>query len=134
MAKFPGIARSGTDLRHHTELLRLVKEAVEIGQRQRGDKRKSFVRLEELIELGLADEYGNLFPPSVTGVGEGESNTAANVGAGVGIFQAKSGVSLLFKTLVAGTNVTLTPGSQTVTINASGGGGGTGNSYFPGGW
>ena len=94
---------------------------------------KSFVRLEELISLGLADEYGNLFPPSTTGVGTGEANQAANVGAGVGVFQGKSGVTLNFKTLVAGANVTVTPGSDTVTIDATGGGG-TGNSYFPGGW
>jgi hypothetical protein len=132
MAKYPGLAAAGIDLRQHTEILRAVREAIEIGQRRRGDAKKSFVRLEELIQLGLADEYGNLFPPSTTGVGIGEANTASNVGAGVGVFQAKSGVEFRFKTLVEGANVTLTPGSDTVTIAASGGG--AGNSYFPGGW
>lgn len=131
--KYPGIRTPTDDPKQHTQLLRTLKEATEIAQRRRGDPLKSFVRLEELIELGLADEYGNLFPPATTGVGSGEANIGANVGAGVGIYQGKAATVLNFKTLVAGTNVTLTPGSDTVTIDATGGGG-TGNSYFPGGW
>ena len=134
MARYPGIRGPVDDVKQHTSLLRTVKESLEIAQRQRGDPLKSFVRLEELIELGLADQYGNLFPPSTTGVGAGEANTAANVGAGTGLFKGKSNTVLQFKSLVAGTNVTLTPGTDTVTIAATGGGGGTGNSYFPGGW
>jgi hypothetical protein len=94
---------------------------------------KSFVRLEELSDLGLADFAGNTRPPSQTGVGIGEANTASNQGGGVGLYIGKVGTDLQFKTLVAGSNVTLTPAANTVTIAASGGGG-TGNSYFPGGW
>jgi hypothetical protein len=56
----------------------------------------------------------------------GEANTASNVGAGSGIFKAKTGIDLAFKTLVAGTNVTIDSATDTLTINASGGGGGGG--------
>jgi hypothetical protein len=54
--------------------------------------------------------------------GSGEANTASNLGAGEGIFSAKVGVDLQFKSLVAGTNITLTPTSTTITINSSGSG------------
>lgn len=131
--KYPSLAQPGVDLKQHTELLKAIKEALEIAQRLRGDPGKSFVRLEELSALGLTDVYYNPIPPSGTGIGIGEANTASNIGAGQGLYVGKTGVDLRFKTLVAGTNVTLTPATDTVTIAATGGGGG-GYSYFPSGW
>ena len=56
--------------------------------------------------------------------GSGETNTASNLGAGSGVFASKVGVDLQFKSLVAGTNVTLSSTSTEVTINATGGGSG----------
>jgi hypothetical protein len=131
--KYPSLAQPGVDLKQHTELLKAIKEALEIAQRLRGDPGKSFVRLEELSALGLTDAFLNPIPPSITGIGTGEANTASNIGAGQGLYVGKTGVDLRFKTLVAGTNVTLTPATDTVTISATGGGGG-GYSYFPSGW
>lgn len=63
----------------------------------------------------------------VTGSG-GEINTASNLGAGTGIYATKVASDLQFKSLVAGTNVTLSNDANTITINASGGGGSTDHS------
>lgn len=56
--------------------------------------------------------------------GSGEANTASNLGAGTGLFAGKVVADLQFKSLVAGANITLTPDATTVTIAATGGGGG----------
>lgn len=50
--------------------------------------------------------------------GVGETNTTSNLGSGQGLAAPKSGVNLPFKSLVAGTNVTLTPTTNDITINA----------------
>lgn len=55
--------------------------------------------------------------------GSGEANTASSLGSGEAVFAQKSGVDLQFKSLVAGTNVTLTSDGTSITINASGGSG-----------
>ena len=54
----------------------------------------------------------------------GEINDGVNVGTGDGVFKQKTGVDLEFKTLIGGTNVTITNNADDLTINASGGGGG----------
>lgn len=50
--------------------------------------------------------------------GVGETNTTSNLGSGIGIALPKDGVNLPFKGLVAGTNVSLVPSSDSITINA----------------
>ena len=53
--------------------------------------------------------------------GTGEANTASNVGTGAGIFKQKTGVDLEFKSLTAGTNITLTQNADDIEVSASGG-------------
>lgn len=48
--------------------------------------------------------------------GQGETNTGQNVGTGVGIFKEKVGADFRYRTLVAGDNITLTAGTDEVTI------------------
>ena len=62
---------------------------------------------------------------AVAGGGSGETNTASNLGAGQGVFAQKSGVDLQFKSIVAGTNVSLAADANTITINAAGAAGET---------
>lgn len=50
------------------------------------------------------------------------TDTASNLGAGNGVFSAKVGADFQFKSLVAGTNVTITPTANDLTIASTGGG------------
>lgn len=59
---------------------------------------------------------------TITGAASGESNTAANLGTGIPIFREKSGASINLRTLVAGTNVTISSATSTITISSTGGG------------
>jgi hypothetical protein len=54
--------------------------------------------------------------------GTGEKNTGANLGAGVGVFANKTGITLNFKSLVAGTGITITDNGTFITFNVSAGG------------
>ena len=57
---------------------------------------------------------------AVSGIIPGETNTGSNVGAGVSVFKDKSGVDLRFRSLVSGTNVTMSETADNIVINASG--------------
>lgn len=52
--------------------------------------------------------------------GAGEANTASNLGTGQGVFASKVSVDLRFKTLVAGTGISLVASSTEITVTAAG--------------
>jgi hypothetical protein len=58
------------------------------------------------------------------GASSGEANTASNVGGAAEVFKQKSGVDLEFRTIVAGSNVSVVQAANTITISSTGGGGG----------
>lgn len=60
------------------------------------------------------------------GGGGGEANTLSSLGAGNSLVGAKTGTALGVKSVVAGTNVTISTTADSITINASGGSGGGG--------
>jgi len=60
--------------------------------------------------------------PTVSLRSIGEVNTASNLGSGSGVFAQKSNVDLQFKSLIAGSNITLTPSANDITIAAIGSG------------
>lgn len=69
-----------------------------------------------VVNLGI-DSNG--FVVSGTSGGSGEVNTASNVGGANGLFYQKSGVDLEFRSLSAGTNISITSGDTTLTINST---------------
>lgn len=71
-------------------------------------------------------QYLNGVSSSIQTQLDSKVQTASNVGGGTGIFKEKNLTDLRFKTLVAGTNITLTEATDTITVNSSGGGGGSG--------
>ena len=60
---------------------------------------------------------------AATGSAAGEANTASNVGGGTGVFASKVSEDLQFKTLVAGTGVSISSTATEITIEASAGAG-----------
>lgn len=54
--------------------------------------------------------------------GSGETNTASNIGTGIGIFKQKTGVDLEFKSIAEGSNITFTEQGDSIIISSSGGG------------
>jgi hypothetical protein len=128
---YPNIPTISDDVRSHTAALIALKEAIEIHERRTKDINNSFVRVSELEELGLIELAGNNF--NIPGISTGEDNVGRNLGAGTGLYAGKSGVELLFRSLIEGTNITFGVAGDSVTINSTGGGG-TGNSWVPGGW
>jgi hypothetical protein len=74
------------------------------------------------------DLWDLLFDPSSTPFftelhikfgGGGEVNTASNVGGGAGVFKQKTGVDLEFKSLTAGSGITITPSTDEIEIAAN---------------
>lgn len=57
--KYPSIPVVVDDPKNHTQVLMAVKEALDIGQRRTNDLFNSFIRVSDLIDLGLITVEGN---------------------------------------------------------------------------
>lgn len=75
-----------------------------------------FKSLKEGTNISISASETEIFISNTEG---GEANLGANIGSGEGIFADKSGVTLNFRSLIAGSNIGLTSGSDTLTIDAS---------------
>jgi len=72
-------------------------------------------------KMVITDTNGLLSFADIPFGGSGEANTASNLtGTGIGIFKDKSGVDLRFKRLKAGTGISITDNTDSVTIANTG--------------
>ncbi len=62
----------------------------------------------------------------------GSASSGANLGGGEGVFAQQSGLELRFKSLVEGSNITISSNADEITISSTGGGGGAAASGFYG--
>lgn len=88
----------------------------------------SIIEIYEPNTLNLRRYVASITPAAVAAlatavVPDGEATTGSNLGGGEGVFSAVVGVDMQFKSLVAGTNITLAPSGTEIEISASGGGG-----------
>ena len=84
-------------------------------------------KVDIVVGKELSDNnYTDAEQTKLAGISTGaQNNTASNVGAsGVGLFKQKTASNLEFKKIIAGSNVTITDQTDSVTITSTGGGGG----------
>lgn len=83
----PGIPTVGNDLDSHTRVLQAVAEAIAIHERRTKDLLNSFVRVEELIDLGLLELTGTTLSlsDSIGDGGGGGSGVVEAIVEGTGI-------------------------------------------------
>lgn len=78
--KYPGMPTVGSDLESHTRVLEALRDAVQIHERRTADVRSSFVRVQDLIDLGFVRlEGSNLLVPVGFGSAGSDDQTAAEV-------------------------------------------------------
>jgi hypothetical protein len=75
----------------------------------------------EGTEIFLGFEGKEISLGFFAGVAQGESNTAANVGAGAGVFRDKVGAVLNLRSVTAGAGITVTENADEIDIAVTGG-------------
>jgi len=77
------------------------------------------LKLKTLVEgANITITTGSDTVTIASAAGSGETNTITNVGGGAEVYKEKIGVDLKLKTLVEGDNITITTGSDTITITS----------------
>lgn len=91
----PAIPIVGADAQSHTRVLQLMREAVMLGERRTSNLEASFVRVSELVALGLVEIQGSKlvvakpqYPPVMT---TGERDSVANPSDGMLIYNSTTG-------------------------------------------
>lgn len=97
-----------------------INTASNIGTGQALFKQKDLLNLEfKTLTQGTGiNLINNTNDINIVNTAPGEYNTASNIGLGEGLFKIKSGADLQFKTLVAGSNITITNNNNDLTINS----------------
>lgn len=72
---YPSIPGITDDQRTHSNALQQIRESIETHERRNSNYRKSFIRWEELVELGIIDDDGNFILELGTGGGGGPGVT-----------------------------------------------------------
>jgi hypothetical protein len=91
------------------------------------DGNNNVTQVNIVTTVGDPGDDGNLatekaIRAAIGSTGGGEINAGVNLGLGSGIYANKVGVNLQFKSLVAGSNIQITPSGTEVTISTIGGG------------
>lgn len=73
--KYPTLPNVKDDVANHTQVLMAIKEGLEVGQRRTSDLLNSFIRVQDLIDLGLIDFQGN-----TTAIVGADLSQIANIG------------------------------------------------------
>lgn len=74
-------------------------------------------------QVPTIDSEGNVVWATPPGAGGGESNDGTNVGTGAGVYKDKSGATLRFRSLTAGSGISIDVGADEIEITATGGSG-----------
>lgn len=82
--KSPSLQTIGGDIASHTRALEAIRDILQIRERRTGDLLNSFVRVQELIDLGIVRIVGGnrvelALDPTATGGGGDDNQTAAEV-------------------------------------------------------
>lgn len=80
---YPSLPAVGGDAPSHTVVLKAVREAIEIHERRTGNKLDSFIRLRELVQLGVLKIEGDqIVVPQILEFADDTAAAAGGVAVG----------------------------------------------------
>ena len=106
-----------------TQSLRVYRNGVFLIDSEYQEISNQQVRILEPLDTG---DIISIVPVAVAGGGSVQETAGANVGTGVEVYKDKTGDLLNFRTLVPGSNVSITENNNEIIISSSAAGGGSG--------